>query len=147
MTRSKTHCFNSQSVSESSNNFKLQRRKIRLFQSVWCFEHSLALPFFGVGMKTDIFEACGPCWVFQICWHIECSTLTASPFRSLNSSAGSPSPHLSLFAAMLPKAQVTSPSRMSGSTWVTAPLWLSQSLRPIFYSFVCSCHPFLLFFC
>ena len=24
---------------------------------------------------------CGHCWVFQICWHIECSTFTASSFR------------------------------------------------------------------
>ena len=29
-------------------------------------------------MKTDLFQSCGPCWVFQVCWHIECSTLTAS---------------------------------------------------------------------
>ena len=40
------------------------------------FEHSLALPFFGIGMKTDLFQSCGHCWVFQICWHIECSTFT-----------------------------------------------------------------------
>ena len=40
---------------------------------VWWFEHSLALPFFGIGMKTDLFQSCGHCWVFQICWHIECS--------------------------------------------------------------------------
>ena len=40
------------------------------------FEHSLALPFFGIGMKTDLFHSCGHCRVFQICWHIECSTLT-----------------------------------------------------------------------
>ena len=39
-------------------------------------EHSLALPFFGIGKKTDLFQSCGHCWVFQICWHIECSTLT-----------------------------------------------------------------------
>ena len=45
---------------------------------VWLFEHSLALPFFGIGMKTDLFQSCGHCWVFQICWHIECSTFTAS---------------------------------------------------------------------
>ena len=25
-------------------------------------------------MKTDLFQSCGHCWVFQICWHIECST-------------------------------------------------------------------------
>ena len=45
------------------------------------FEHSLALPFFGIGMKTDLFQSCGHCWVFQICWHTECSTFTASSFR------------------------------------------------------------------
>ena len=44
---------------------------------VWYFEHSLALPFFVLGMKTDLFQSCGHCWVFQICWHVECSTLTA----------------------------------------------------------------------
>ena len=32
-------------------------------------------------MKTDLFQSCGHCWVFQIWWHIECSTLTASSFR------------------------------------------------------------------
>ena len=45
------------------------------------FEHSLALPFFGIGIKTDLFQSCGHCWVFQICWTIECSTFTASSFR------------------------------------------------------------------
>ena len=55
-------------------------------------EHSLALPFFGIGMKTDLFHSCGHCWVFQICWHIECSTFTASAFRIWNSSTGIPSP-------------------------------------------------------
>ena len=38
---------------------------------VWQFEHSLALPFFGIRMKTDLFQVCGHCWVFQIYWHIE----------------------------------------------------------------------------
>ena len=28
-------------------------------------------------MKTDLFQSCGHWWVFQICWHIECSTFTA----------------------------------------------------------------------
>ena len=63
----------------------------------------LALPFFGTGMKTDLFQFCGHCWVFQICWHIECSTFTASSFRIWNSSAGIPSPPLSLFVVMLPR--------------------------------------------
>ena len=78
------------------------------------FEHSLALPFFGIGMKTDLFQSCGHCWVFQICWHIECSTFTASSFRIWNSSTGIPSPSLALFVVMLPKAHLTSHSRMSG---------------------------------
>ena len=40
--------------------------------------HSLALLFFGIGMKTELFQSCGLCWVFQICWHMEGSTLTTS---------------------------------------------------------------------
>ena len=63
----------------------------------------MAFPFFGIGMKTDLFLSCGYCWVFQICWHIECSTLTASSFRTWNSSAGILSPLLVLFIMMLPK--------------------------------------------
>ena len=50
------------------------------------FEHSLALPFFGIGMKTALFQSCGHCWVFQICWHTECSIFTALSFRIWNSS-------------------------------------------------------------
>ena len=38
---------------------------------------------------------------FQICWHIECSTFTASSFRIWSSSIGIPSPPLALFVAML----------------------------------------------
>ena len=55
---------------------------------VQLFEHSLTLPFFGIGMKIDLFQSCGHCWVFQICWHVECSTYTASSFRIWNSATG-----------------------------------------------------------
>ena len=79
---------------------------------VWQFEHSLALPFFGIGMKTDLFQSCGHCWVFPMCWHIECSLFTTSSFRIWNSSTGIPSPPLPLFVAMLSKAHLTSHSRM-----------------------------------
>ena len=72
------------------------------------FERSLALPFFGIGMKTELFQSCGHCWVFQICWHMECSTVTASSFRIWNSSAGIPSPPLALLVVMRPKARLTS---------------------------------------
>ena len=47
-------------------------------------------------MKTDIFQSCGHCWIFQICWHIEYSTFIASSFRIWNSSTGIPSPPLNL---------------------------------------------------
>ena len=91
--------------------------------------HSLALPFFGIGMKTDLFQSCDHCWVFQICWHIDCSTFTASSFRIWNSSTGIPSPPLALFIVMLSKAHLTSHSRMSGSRWVITLSWLSGSWR------------------
>ena len=55
-------------------------------------------------MKTDLFLSGGHCWVFQICWHIECSTFTASSFRIWNSSVGIPSPPLALFIVMHSKA-------------------------------------------
>ena len=100
---------------------------------VWWFEHSLALPFFGIWMKTDLFQSCGHCWVFQICWHIECSTFTASSLRIWNSSTGIPSSPLALFIVMLPKAHWTSHSSMSGSRWVITPSWLSWSWSSSFY--------------
>ena len=96
------------------------------------FEHSLGFCFLGIGMKTYLFQSRGHCWVFQICWHIECSTFTASSFRIWNSSAEIPSPSLALFLVMIPKAHLTSHSRMSGSQWVITPSWLSESLRSFF---------------
>ena len=44
-----------------------------------------------------LFQSCGHCWVFQICWRVECSTFTASSFRVWNCSTGIPSPPLALF--------------------------------------------------
>ena len=85
----------------------------------------------------------GHCSVFQICWHIECSTFTASSFRIWNSSTGIPSPPLALFIEMLPKAHLTSHSRMSGSRWGIAQLL--RSLRSFLYSSsMYSCHLFLI---
>ena len=46
---------------------------------------------------------------------------------------------------MLPKAHLTSHSRMSGSRWVITPLWLSGLWRSFLYSsYVYSCHLFLI---
>ena len=105
--------------------------------------------FFGIALLWDwnenwFFQSCDHCWVFQICWHTECSTLMASSFRIWNSLAGIPSPSLLLFIVMLPKALLTLYSRMSGSRWVTTLLWLLRSLRPFLYSsFAYSCYCFL----
>jgi len=94
-------------------------------------------------MKTDLFQSCGHCWVFQICWHIECSTLTESSFRIWNNWK-SIIP-LALFLVMLPKAHLTSHSRMSGCRWVITPLLLSGSWRSFLYSSsVDSCHIYLM---
>ena len=100
--------------------------------------------FFGAALLragiTDVFQSCGHCWVFQICWHVEYNTLTASSFRIWSSLAGIPSPPLALLGVMLPKAH-----KMSGSRWVITPLWLSRSLRLFLYSSsVYSCHLFLI---
>ena len=123
------------------------------FTSVWDEGNCVVVwAFFGTGMKTDCGQlsghcgqSCGHCWVFQIRWHIECSTFTASYFRIWNSSTGIPSPPRALFVAMLSKAHWTSHSKMSGSRWVTIPSWLSGLWRSFFYSSsVYSCHLFLI---
>ena len=46
-------------------------------------------------------------------------------FRMWNSSNGISSPSLALSVVMLPKAHLTSHSRMSGSRWMITPSWLS----------------------
>ena len=86
------------------------------------FEYFLALPFFGIGMKTDLFQ---PVDIdeFSKLADMECSTLAAASFRILNSSAGILSPPLTLFIVTLPKVHLTSLSRMSRSRCVTTRLW------------------------
>ena len=96
-------------------------------------------------MKTDLFGSCGHCWVFQICWHIECSTLTASSFRIWNSSTGILSPPLALFVekAMAPHSTTLAwkipwmeePGRLQSTEslrvrhdWATS-LWLFTFMR------------------
>ena len=39
------------------------------------FDHSLALPFFEISIKTDIFQSCSQGWNSQMWWHIECRIL------------------------------------------------------------------------
>ena len=89
-------------------------------------------------MKTDLFQSCGYCWVFQICWHIDCSTLIASSFRIWTT--GIPPPPIALFVVMLPKVHLTSHFRMSGFRWVITPPWVSGSWKSFLYNSLCSCH-------
>ena len=63
-------------------------------------------------MKTDLFQSCGHCWVFQTCWHIECRTFTASSFRIWNSSTGILSPPLALFVNYHTIALITHTSKV-----------------------------------
>ena len=73
------------------------------FASVWeecnCV---IVWVFFGIAFPWDwnenwSFPVLWHCWVFQLCWHIQCNTFTASFFKISNSSAGIPSPQLPLF--------------------------------------------------
>ena len=97
------------------------------------------------GVKTNLFQSCGHCWVSQSCWRIECSTLAASSFRVWNGSAVILSPPLALFIVILPKGHLTSHSRLSGSRWVIISSWLSRSLWPFLYnSSVYFCYLFLI---
>ena len=96
-------------------------------------------------MKTDLFQSHGHCWVFHVCWHIECSTFTVSCFRVWNSSNGIPSPPLALFIVMLPRPTwLRIPGCLTlGGLWRLSGLW-----RFFLYSSVYSCFYFeVLFIC
>ena len=72
---------------------------------VWTF---LGIAFLWDWNENWPFPSCGHCWVFQICWHIECSTFTESSFRMWRSSTGIPSPPLALLVEMRPKTHLSS---------------------------------------
>ena len=96
------------------------------------------MPLFGIGMKVDHDH----CWVFQICWHIEYSTLTASSFRIWNSSAGIPSLPLALFVVMLRTTHLHTPGYLALGEWSHHNDYLGHSDH-FLYSFVYSCLLFL----
>ena len=108
----------SSAFSKSSFDIWKFRAHIMLKPCLESFEHYFASiwdecscvvvwAFFGIAFLWDwnenwhFFQSCGHCWVFQICWHIECSTFIASSFRIWNSSTGIPSPPL--FLVMVPR--------------------------------------------
>ena len=91
-------------------------------------------------MKTELFQSCGHCWVYQICWHIECSTFTASSFRIWNSSTGIPTPPLVLLIVMLSKATwLHIPGCLALGEWSYH--WDYMGLEDLFYTVLLySCH-------
>ena len=108
------------------------------FTSIWdeC-NCAVVWAFFGIAFLWDwnenwLFPVLWPLLSFQICWHIECSILTASSFRLWNISTGIPPP-LALFIVMLSKAHLTSHSRICGPRCVITPSWLSGSWGFFFF--------------
>ena len=109
------------------------------FASVWdeC-NCAVVWAFFGIAFLWDWNENLP----FLVLWPLlsfpNLLAYWASSFRIWNSSAGILSPPLALFAVMLPKACLTSDSRMSGSRRVITPSWLSGSFK-IFFCVVLLC--------
>ena len=102
----------------------------------WTF---LALPFSGIGMKTDFSSPMATAEFSKYAGILSAALLTASYFRILNSSAGMPPLPIPLFTAMLPKAHLTSHFRMSSlGKWPHHCGYLS--LKPLWISSIYSCH-------
>ena len=92
---------------------------------------SLALPFLGIGMKTDLFQSCGHC-CFPNAGILSAALSQHHLLGFEIAQPGNPSPPLALFIVMLPKAHLTLPSGISGSRWVITPLWLSGPRENLF---------------
>ena len=97
---------------------------------VWIF---WALPFLRLEWKLTFSSPEATAEFFKLA-----GILSVAPYQhhllGFESSTGIPSPPLVLFRVTLPKAHLTSHSRMSGSTWVIIPPWSSRSWRPFLYS-------------
>ena len=104
--------------------------------------HCLSL---GLEWKLTFYSAVASADFSKFAGNIGCSTFTASSLRVWNSSTGIPSPPLALFIMTLPKAHLTSHSKISSSRWVITPFWLSGSWKSFLYSSsVYSFHLFLI---
>ena len=97
--------------------------------------------FFGIALLWDwnenwLFQSCGHCWVFQICWQHFHSII----FQDLKQLSWN-SHHLHYLCSQWCFLSPISHSRMSGSRWVITSSWLSGSLRSFLYSSsVYPCH-------
>ena len=107
--------------------------------SMWN-EHNCTIvgAFFGIVFLWDWKEN----WPFPVLWPLPSfpnllaywvQHFNSIIFEDWNSSVGILSSPLALFVVMLPKAHLTSHSRMSGSRWVIIPSWLSVSWRSFLY--------------
>ena len=94
-------------------------------------------------MQTDLFQSCGHRWVFQICWHIEFITFTASSFRIWNSSTGIPSPPLALWCFLRP-TWLGIPGCLALGEWAHHCDYLGCEDLFLYISSVFSCHLFLI---
>ena len=122
------------------------------FASVWDESNCVVVwAFFGIAFLWDWNEN----WSFPVLCHLlsfpNLLAYWVQHFHSIiflwaiwNSSTGIPSPPLALFVVMLPKAHLTSLSRMSGSRWVITPLWLFGLWSSFFVQFSCVFLPPLL---
>ena len=86
--------------------------------------HKVVETFFGIALlwnwnKNLPFPVLWPLLSFPDFLTYWVQVINSISFRLLNSSAGILSPPLTLFIVMLPKAHLTSPSRMSGCRWMT----------------------------
>ena len=70
---------------------------------VWSFEHSLALPFFGIGRKLTFSSPVATAEYSKFAGILSAALSATSSFRIWNSSTGIPSPPLALFVVMLSK--------------------------------------------
>ena len=104
---------------------------------IWS-ENSLPLPFFQIGIKSDLFQSCE----FPNFAGILNAALSQHLFKIWNNSARIPSPPLALFIVLFSKAHLASHSRISGSKFVSTPSWLSRSLRPFLYNWAISVEKF-----
>ena len=107
---------------------------------VWTF---FGVAFLWIGMKTNLFQSCGHCWVFQICWHIECSTFTATSYR-IWSSTGILSPPLALLWCFLRPTWLCIPWFLALGEWSHHHGYLGHEYLSLYSSSVYSCHLFLI---